>query len=883
MSLSLWRKILPASSLEYTGKFPTRRDDKTAYFSGPVRGLLLILLSAVIAQGVRADQEIRFNIPAQRADLSLTAFAKQARLTLIVPFDLVRSTTTNKLVGEYRIDEAIRILLRGTGLEAEVGDDNQLRISVGQPLGETENMNDNAAKSAGILALFAALLAGAPSVADEAPDGPGILEEIVVTAQKREQNLQDVGISITAFGWEQLQELNLNNSNELVYLTPGLALGNPGGEGNITALSLRGIGQGDFADHQESPVASYQDEVYDAYMGAANTTLFDQERVEILRGPQGTLFGRNATGGLVHYISRKPTDAFEAYGNVSYAEHDHIRFEGAAGGPLSDNLRARVSGFVNNHDTYVDNIGAGKDGNEADTWAVRGQVLFSPTDRLDILFRLEYYDTEITQWYYETAPATVNELGEAVLVTPPPGSEILDGDPFQVNNDGAVGLVAARGASPEGLRRDGYKGALRFDLELTDSITVTSVTGLSEQNKFFNQESDGIPASLVTFATDTNAQQFSQELRVASEAERLRWVAGLYYLDYDSDIVLDVGFFAPSAFYSDQVVETDSWSVFGQVEWDFAPDLTVIAGLRYLNEDKEIDASGGLAGFIAGLPIPYITSTFNSGNSPLAKLKEDDVAGKIQLNWQPDDDLLFYAGVSRGVKAGGFNATFGAPGITSSTTPYSKETPVTYEAGFKSTLMNGRAQWNASVYYYDYRNYQAFAYVALSQLVFNTDAEVYGVDSNLLISPFDGLELNFGVNIMDTEAEDVANPRGFVADRGLPYAPDVQVNGMARYSWPVGNGTMSIQGDFNYQSKNSFTIFNDPTTSIGGYAVGNARLSWNSADERWGAALFVKNIADKEYITYISNNSGFPPFIAHVQRFYARPRWVGGQINFRWN
>lgn len=267
-------------------------------------------------------------------------------------------------------------------------------------------MNDKAVKSVGILALLTSLLSAAPASAQEATATSSILEEIVVTAQKREQNLQDVGISITAFGREQLQELNLNNSNELVYLTPGLALGNPGGEGNITALSLRGIGQGDFADHQESPVAVYQDEVYDAYMGATNTTLFDQERVEILRGPQGTLFGRNATGGLVHYISRKPTDEFEGYGNISYAEYNHIRFEGAAGGPIADNLQVRVSGFVNNHDTYVDNIGTGKDGNEADTWAVRGQVLFSPSDNLDILFRLEYYDTEITQWYYETAPAT---------------------------------------------------------------------------------------------------------------------------------------------------------------------------------------------------------------------------------------------------------------------------------------------------------------------------------------------------------------------------------------------------------------------------------------------------------------------------------------------
>ena len=852
------------------------------FFTGLLCRLLLFLFLAVTAQSAQADRKIHFNIPPQRADLSLTAFAKQARLTLIFPFDLVKTKTTNNLVGEYQIEEAIRILLRGTGLEADVSDDNQLKISVGQPLGGRQNMNDKAGKSAGILALFTSLFAAAPAVADDSTNTPNVLEEIVVTAQKREQNLQEVGISITAFGRDQLQELNLNNSNELVYMTPGLSLGNPGGEGNITSLSLRGIGQGDFNDHQESPVAVYQDEVYDAYMGATNNTLFDQERVEILRGPQGTLFGRNATGGLVHYISRRPTDEFEAYGNISFAENEHVRFEGAASAPLTDSLSVRLSGFVNNHDTFVDNIGTGNDGNEADTWAVRGQALFSPTDHLDVLFKLEYYETDITQWYFETAPAAINEFGEAVLVTPPPGSEILDGNPFQVNNDGAVGLVAARGASPEGLKRDGIKGLLRFDLELQGGVTVTSITGVSEQNKFFNQESDGIPASVVTFATDTNAQQFSQELRVARETDNVRWVAGLYYLDYDSDIVLDVGLFAPSAFLTDQVVETDSWSVFGQLEWDFTTDWTLIAGLRYLNEEKEMDASGSIAGFLAGLPIPRIYGTFNPDNSPFARLEEDDVAGKVQLNWQANDDLLVYAGVSRGVKAGGFNAVFGLPDPTKA--PYDKETPIAYEVGFKSTLMNGRALWNTSFYYYDYQDYQAFAFLALEQLVFNTDAEVYGVDSNLLISPAEGLDLNLGINIMDTEAKDVGNPAGFVADRSLPNAPDVQFTGMARYQWPIGNGTMAIQGDFNYQSKNSFIIYNDPANTIGGYIVGNARLSWTSADERWGAAVFVKNIGDKEYITSISNNASFAAFgLGHVQRFYARPRWVGGQISYRWN
>lgn len=859
--------------------------------------LALIAFASAGGAGVALPKRV-FDIEAQDLSRALIRFSEQSGLVFVIPVELIKGKKSAAAKGYLTPVEALARLLAGSGLAGKINAEGLLHIALAEPARGDANNGERAMKQktdgelrkksffsavAGVVSTLAVGLT-ATGGAVIAQETGFVLEEIVVTAQKREQNLQDVGISVTAFGGQQLEELNLNNSNELVYMTPGLTLGNPGGEGNITSLSLRGIGQGDFNDHQESPVAVYQDEVYDAYMGATNTTLFDLERVEVLRGPQGTLFGRNATGGLVHYISRKPTKAFSAYGNFSFAEENHVRFEGAAGGGLTDSLSLRVSGFVNNHDPFVKNIGTGNDGNEADTWAARGQLLFEPADNLAMLLKFEYYETDITQWYYETAPATVDAQGRAVLLDPPPpGSEILDGDPFVVNNDGAVGLVAARGASPEGLKRDGVKGSFRLDYELGNGATLTSITAMSEQNKFFNQESDGLPASLITFATDTNAQQLSQELRLAGETGNWRWVTGMYYLSYDSDIVLDVGFFAPSAFVTDQEVETESWSVFGQVEWDFAPDWTLIAGLRYLDEKKEIDASGGIAGFVLGVPVPYVRTTFNVTDSPLAKLKEDDVVAKLQLNWQPHDSLLLYAGVSRGVKAGGFNAAFGAPGIISSTDSYSKETPIAYEAGFKSTLLGGRAKWNTSFYYYDYQNYQAFAFIPPTQLSFNTDAEVYGVDSNLLLTPVEGLDLDFGVNIMDAEAKDVTNRSGFTADRGLPNAPDAQFTGMARYTWQAWNGNMAVQGDFNYQSSNSFTIYDDPATSIGGYIVGNARLSYASGDERWSVALFVKNIGDKEYITSISNNSGFPPGLAHVQRFYARPRWVGGQLIHHWN
>ncbi len=206
-----------------------------------------------------------------------------------------------------------------------------------------------------VLSSLAIFLAG-PAFTQDAATSAGYLEEIVVTAQKREQSLQDVGISVTSFSGERLANLSVNNSNDIVHQVPGLAIQNVGGEGNVTSLYMRGIGIGDFNDHQESPVAVYNDEVYDAYMGATTTELFDQERVEVLRGPQGTLFGRNAAAGLIHYISKRPTPEFEGYGDLSIAENDHVRFEGAISGPITESLSARLSTFYNNHDPYVRNL-----------------------------------------------------------------------------------------------------------------------------------------------------------------------------------------------------------------------------------------------------------------------------------------------------------------------------------------------------------------------------------------------------------------------------------------------------------------------------------------------------------------------------------------------
>lgn len=519
---------------------------------------------------------------------------------------------------------------------------------------------------------------------------------------------------------------------------------------------------------------------------------------------------------------------------------------------------------------------------------MRGQLLFQPADRLDILAKLAYSEFDTAPWYFEAVPAYIDPADGFAKQVPPDQNvwagvfgfpscngcdafgfnDRADGDPFTVNMDGDPG-PGARGKAGTGLARDSILGSIKIDWELPGGATLTSITAFVEHNKYFSQDSDGTPVEAVTFATDVNAKQFSQELRIAGETDRTRWVTGLYYLDYETDTVLDVGFLEPSAFFSDQEVLTENWSVFGQVEYDFAADWTVIAGLRYLHEEKEMHASGTTFGAFAA---------FDPSISPFARLKEDDVAAKLQANWHLNDQTLVYAGVSRGIKAGSFNAVFGAP-ANFENIPVKRETPIVYEGGIKATLFDGRAQSSTSVYYYDYQDFQAFAYLALSSVLLNRQAYVYGVDSELRFSPTENFDFNFGINIMDTKIKDIENAGGVVADRDLANAPTVQFNALLRYTWPLWGGTMAAEADVTYQDDVYYQVFNDPIGKIDSYAVGNARLAYTASDERWTLGIFAKNITDEEYVTSVANNASF----GLAQYFYGRPRWVGAQMTYRWN
>jgi len=712
------------------------------------------------------------------------------------------------------------------------------------------------------------------------------LEEIVVVAQKREQNLQEIPIAITAFSGNTVTALGWLSAEYIARQTPGLVGTSFSGDSTVSIFSVRGVAQNDFADHQEAPVAVYVDEAYVGYTGAAGVQLFDLERVEVLRGPQGTLFGRNATGGLVHLISRRPTENTEAYVDITVGDYSQLRLEGAFSGSLSDTVRARLSALSDQADGYFEN-NLGTDARERDFLNVRAQFEFLPSDNFDALLTLRSNQTnDIVAGAYDFRTSFV-ELGDSPTdfqgspdSTPAPNEGELN--PQGSSDKEAVGAT---------LRLRYQRGGVEF----------TSVTDVGDFEKFYEEDSDGNASRTLEYIATQDASQFSQELRASGQGDRHRWVAGLYYLDLDGDYFTDLN--APTfggAAIQNYSLQTRSWSVFGQVEYDLTSATTLTAGIRWISDEKDfsllsvcqpVDTLPPGEPFLPGFP-PNDCALFTSGdpNNPLVieagqiNLDRDDsdFAGVLSLSHQLNPDLMLYASLDRGMKAGGYTAPLDGF-LTVPEIIYEPEILTSFEAGFKSTFADGRARLNVAAFAYDYEDYQGYVFQGLTSQVRNLDAEIFGGELELEVTPADGLLLGLGVSLLDATVSDVEIAPGVFADQDMITAPDLSVNVLARKTWAMGNdGALRVQIDGQYVDEQQYNTINSDLTLGDDYTVWNARIGYNkrNAETEWDLSLFANNVFDEVYETYRFDLSAFFGYSLLV---HAPPRWVGAQFRFSWN
>ncbi len=704
-----------------------------------------------------------------------------------------------------------------------------------------------------------------------------VLEEIVVTAERRAVSMQDTAISITAFTGEQLARAGIETSEQLTGFTPGLNIQRD----VIGKVVMRGIGTENFTVAGDPGVAVSIDGAYLSRSNVAIFDLYDLDRVEVLRGPQGTLYGRNATGGAINFITEKPTQELAGYISAEYGNYDKIRVEGAISGPLGEHVRARLSGLTHHRDGFTDNvfpgIGAGLDElDDKDLWALRGQLEFRPSETLSILVSVDNYEDDSIASPYKYIADPLIYFGGAPFPNP------LQSDLFTVSQGYELdtpGFPDWRAPSPGQASQTGASGTITWDV--TPGLTVKSISAWRDISFEWLNDGDGIEAYLVNYWQDDSSELFTQEVQLLSDTGgRLSWIIGGYLLTEDSDsrigIPLPLGAGLPLAVLIEGSTETDAYAVFGEASYNVFERLKATAGLRYSYEEKSADYVDDRTSL--GAPAPGMIDDSDSWSA---------FTPKFGLDYFINDDIMLYGSVTWGFKSGGFNMLAIQPS-------YNEEEVISYEVGFKSRFNQDRTQLNASAFYYDYEDLQVGKVVELNATIENAaQATIYGAEIELDTLLTEQFRVSAGVSILETEYDSFITedkdlfgaPSVSLKGNELPRAPNFTSSVSAQYILPLG-AMGELEAWFNWQHTGSqyFTPFNRASFKQDSYDLINARVSYK-ATENWEISVYGQNLSDEEYFTN-ALESGVPtPGVDRVvpQFFVGAPRTYGVRIRYLFN
>ena len=711
--------------------------------------------------------------------------------------------------------------------------------------------------------------------------------EIIVTAQHREQRLQDVGISISAVTGQQLARLGVTSSIDIGRITPGVHVsGNFGGQ--TAQYTIRGVVQNDFSDVLEGPVAVYFDDGYIGSLSGQIFGTFDLDRVEILKGPQGTLFGRNATGGLVHFIPRKPTDHLSINANATYGRFNQTRLELGVGGPLGNGFSGRASVLYNRQDPIFKNIypagtGPGTPPNTAparcceDTWndnTLGGRLqLQYETGNWKIRAQGSALRSIMSTSPYKSFPSepVFNSAGQLIDTVRLPDTSPVLGATQQPRDNNYISQVLAL---KDRNRMQTYDAALHIDGSI-GAVDVALITDWKQLKKSFFTDTSLVPVNFLAVASDANTQQFSQELRLSGKSDSLHWSAGAYYLNINAKDAS--GFLIPKGsilavpvagspdgrdLINFNRLKTQSFSLFSQIEWKFAPQLTLVAGGRTIFEHQSYFYRSALIqndrdyyiDSVELAPLPaYQKADGTLVFDPYRNKRSNTLwAGKLQLEYRPNSDTLVYAGVNRGVKGGAYNAKYqdGTLPLLESQMAYGPETLWSYETGVKATLLDGALVANLAAFYYDYKNYQAFLFINTSGLVTNSPATNYGIEGSLQIKPTDRIVVNLGGSIFRPKVKNVvtapatATAPAIIRDTEPAFAPREQFSAMVNWTLPIANDAISLSANANYTSRffNNLRNFTGEVTR--GYWLTGANVDWKIGGG-FTAAASLDNIFNK--------------------------------------
>lgn len=733
--------------------------------------------------------------------------------------------------------------------------------------------------AAAALALTVPVSALAASPAAGAKPDETALDELVVTAQRREESSQKVPISMTVLGADVVSQ-HFRTSNDIAQMVPNVQLDTVAGFG-IPRTGIRGIAQGDFNANATTSNMIYLDDMAMDTPISQGVPLWDLGRVEVLRGPQGTLFGRNATGGAIRFITSTPAAEPEGYADITLGAHDQREIHAAYSAPLSDTLRARVSYVSMNFGGDIDNVAIHQKQGKQEYQGIRGILEWRPNDDLTATLRVQTFhgDQDLLQW--KTTPGAVlpgNFCG------PAPNSPCANGFTSVLDIENHYGF---QGLGPK-TNFYKYEGAIDPNEHIEHTpvsvnidyklgwATLTSVTSYLSVKQSLLVDNDGTPANFLNEYDQHYSWQWSQEFRLTSTNDSpFQWIAGAYYLKESLKAALhfeatdwrgnDPGLFpnASTVMYTrGDLNHLETAAAFLHTTYQVTPKLLVTAAARYTEEKRDIDwtfrqqyqfPSSGARTTSEWVDFVRAVDSGNYGTllaaaNPLtagASKRFGQTTWRLGLDYQLTDKTLVYGLITKGFKGGAFQPSANSfalvqqpDGTIISVRP---ETVVDYEAGVKSDLIPGRLRVNGSVFYYDYKNYQTNQLIQAVQILSNlAKAELYGAELEVTAIPVDNLTINLGLGAVHSEIKKAADPS--LIGNKLPLAEDFNWNALVKYDFKTSFGTISPEVSAKHVGAYFGTKENE--VQMGDYTLINARIGYESANGKYYGALWGTNLAD---------------------------------------
>ena len=732
------------------------------------------------------------------------------------------------------------------------------------------------------------------------------IEEITVTAQKREQALTDIGIAIDVVPGVRLREAGAFSLIDVAQFSPGLNIRGPFGDFGYPILTLRGVNTDGFIETLPQSTGVYTDGVYVSQPPMLAFRLLDLERMEVLKGPQGTLYGRNTIAGAVNFISKRPTFEPEGYVNVGYGRYSRSTVETAYGGPLGGKTAGRFAlKYVRQTDSPLTNLNPNLgDGGEIDQLSGRLSLLFAPNDNGTILLQAHGGRDDSDVWPFSIIPGGEDTDNDGVpdilcdefaagnveaaqtncLAADPFGSGATyndtSGDPY-TNNLNAIGTHRYRST---GLILD-----INWDIGNT---TLTSLTAWDDFERLDDLDEDAGPTTAIDNMRRSDVMQVSQELRLASNNEegRTNWLAGVYF---SNDELEGSPSFDSGGRRDFSILETGIIAAFGQAEFPLSDTWKLTAGGRLTSIDRDFFYQTN--GFFA---VPEFQAGVNESFS------DDDWSARLGLDWSVSDRTLLYGSISRGFNTGTYNSQFLDNPVD--ITPTDSGSIIAYEVGIKTSLAEGMASLEAAAFYYDYQDLQVIAVVPSgtidANILTNADsAELSGFEVQLRALASDFLDFGFGVSYVDSEFGDLltrvsgtgvgsAPPYDApvfgssdinLKGRPFPNAPEWSINGTARLMAPMSaNWELVAQTDIIWEDdiprdlQGTLALFTESHWNV------DARVGLESTDDRWNITLWGRNLTDETYITEAYQVLGFGFYIAGANYNYPRTWGVTVGRNF---